>query len=457
MPRLAKHIWRIGMLVLILSGLTACQTPPSTTPLVIPTALPPTIVSSTNVPSPIASSPATTPNVSATVVPTPSTVALTPNVTATPEPESLFDTLVRPLAADAVRRRAERIKQDPEYAKSVNPVLNEGRVNFLLYGYGETHEPPVTEKAIIGSYTIISYDLRARQADLISFTHDIRAPEVERLVYKPGDKYLALRMDQAYHVGGFKLQRQMMRNATGLAMDYQISFRDAVLQSAIDGVFEGVEVTVPVAFQVQPFYLDGKKYEKGYFPQGTQKMSGARVIQFIKTVPVTEGYYGKELEHNTRKHLVFNALLEMLAQKQKEPKFWLNLSTFITKESLTGTIAYDFDVIPLAVNNIREATASLDKLSKSSRQAQLPKIGRTVYIVDIAHGDGGVRWVEGDARENPISKKDLDSGVYPHLAYEVPGGSNPYGDLVTEYWGPVRKLIFNKLTAVYTPQLAQPE
>ncbi|MBI5301166.1 MAG: LCP family protein [Chloroflexi bacterium] len=443
MLRLTKGLWLAGVLGLV--GLLAggCQTQPNSTPTVIlmPTVAPTTLPTQ-------ASLPLIVPAVAATSTPTTVPVVIAPSVTPTPEPESLFDALVRPLVADASRRRAERSKQDPEFAKSVDLTLNEGRINFLLYGYGETHEPPVTEKAIIGSYTIISYDLRARQADLISFTHDIRAPEVERAMWKSGEKRYALRMDQAYHVGGFKLQRQMMRNATGLAIDYQVTFRDAVLQSAIDGVFEGVEVDVPVAFQVQPFYLDGKKYDKGYFPQGKQKMNGARVIQFIKTVPVTEGYYGKELEHNTRKHLVFNALLDMLAQKQKEPKFWLNLSTFITKESLTGTIAYDFDVIPLAVNNIREATASLDKLSKSSsRQVQLPKIGRTLYIVDPAHGDGGVRWVEGDAIENPISKKDIETNIYPHLAYEVPSGANPYGDLVTEYWRPVRVLLRDRLTS----------
>lgn len=440
-----------GMHVLVLIALVfvvACQ--PQSPQVPIPIAIVPTVAldAPTLIPSP---------TVIATSTPTPAPTRIAQTIpTPPPVEESGFDVLMKPLAAEAFKRRAERAKSDPEFAKSVDLGLNEDRVNFLLYGYGETHEPPVTEKATIGSYTIISYDLKSHKADVVSFTHDIRAPEVERALWKPGEKFYALRMDHAYHVGGFKLQRQMIRNATGLAVDYQISFRDAAIASAVDNVFEGVEVTVPFEFKVHPFYLDGKKYPQGAFPQGAQKMDGKRVIQFIKTVPITEGYYGKTLEHNTRKHLVFSALLESLKRKYVEPKFWLNISGFVTKELMAGTVTYDFDPIPLALNNISAATATLNKLS-STREIPMPAIRRSIYVVDVAHGDGGVRWVEGDALENPISKKDLADGIYPHLAYEVPPGANPYGDLVTEYWGPVRRLVRGALLVSMLPANAQPE
>ena len=67
--------------------------------------------------------------------------------------DSLFDTLLTPFVNEAKKRRADLVKSDPDYLKRVDPVLNEGRVNFLLFGYGESHEPPVTEKAIIGDRT----------------------------------------------------------------------------------------------------------------------------------------------------------------------------------------------------------------------------------------------------------------------------------------------------------------
>ena len=95
-------------------------------------------------------------------------------------------------AKEAERRRAELAKTDPDHSRRIDKALNDGRVNFLLFGYGETHEPPATEKAIIGSQTIISYDTHTRKADIISLTHDIRAPE--QLVFphralfdKPGE------------------------------------------------------------------------------------------------------------------------------------------------------------------------------------------------------------------------------------------------------------------------------
>ena len=92
--------------------------------------------------------------------------------------DSLFDALMAPLASEAQRRRVEMARNDPEFIKRIDGALNEGRVNFLLFGYGETHEPPFTENALIGSHTIISYDTRTRTADIVSFTHDIRAPEI---------------------------------------------------------------------------------------------------------------------------------------------------------------------------------------------------------------------------------------------------------------------------------------
>jgi hypothetical protein len=356
---------------------------------------------------------------------------------------SLFDALMMPLASEAQRRRAEMARSDPEYPKRIDGALNEGRVNFLLFGYGETHEPPFTENALIGSHTIISYDRRTRRADIISFTHDIRAPEIERELYKRGDKPTAMRIDRAYVVGGFRLQRKMIENATGLAMDYQIVFRDAAMQRLIDNVFDGIQVTAPMAFDVHPFYLDGVKYLSGHFPQGPQKLNGRQAIQFIKTVPVAEGTYDKLLEHNSRKSLVFDALLNALNEKYDERAFWLKGAAFVAGELLGGAVVCDFDPIALVVNNIGSATSGLQQSfgADKSAAARFPGINRSLYIVDPAHGDGGVQWVNANAATNPITQKDIDAGMYPTLAMEVPINANPYGDLVSGYWQSVRGLV----------------
>jgi len=361
--------------------------------------------------------------------------------------DSLFDALLAPLANEAQRRRADTARSDPEFIKRIDRALNQGRVNFLLFGYGETHEPPFTENALIGSHTILSYDTRARAADIVSFTHDIRAPEIERALSKRGDKPTALRIDRAYFVGGFRLQRKMIENATGLAIDYQIVFRDAAMQRLIDDVFDGVQVTAPMAFDVHPFYLDGIKYPGGHFPQGPQKLNGRQAIQFIKTVPVAEGTYDRSLEHNVRKSLVFDALIRALGEKYHDRAFWLKGAAFVARELIGGAIVCDFDPLALIVNNIGSATTGLQKsfAADSPSAPRLPKINRAVYIVDPAHGDGGVQWVNANAAVNPITQKDIDAGMYPTLAMEVPLNANPYGDLVTGYWTSVRVLVKESL------------
>ncbi len=362
--------------------------------------------------------------------------------------DTLFDSLMTPFVNEAQRRRAELAKTDPTFTQRVDPQLNEGRINFLLFGYGETHEPPATERALIGSHTIISYDLKARRADIISLTHDIRAPEIEREMVKKGwKKAPVMRMDHAYEVGGFSLQRQTLEDATGLSIDFQVSFRDAVIQPLVDNVFGGIEVDVPMAFDVHPFYLDGKKYDKGHFTQGRQRLNGRQVIQFIKTVPVTEGAYDRSLEHNVRKALVLNALLGAIEQNYRDSLFWLKGSGFVTSQLLGGGIAYDFDPISLIVNNIGTTTASLRRslANKSTGGTQLPKIGKSRYIVDPAQGDGGVQWVGANAAVNPITKKDIDEGLYESTDVEVPYDSDPYGNLVTGYWPSVRQVVKNAL------------
>ncbi len=361
--------------------------------------------------------------------------------------ESLFDSLMRPFMYEAQIRREDRARKEPDYAKRIDKDLNEGRINFVLFGYGETHEPPATERAFIGSNTIISYDMRTHTADIISFTHDLRAPEIERELKTRGQKVPAVKIDQAYNVGGFRLMRNVLENATGLSIDFQISFKDIAIKKFVDEVYSGIEVDVAEEFKVHPFYLDGKKYPEAIFQKGKQMLNGTQVIQFIKTVPMTQGYYGKSLEHNTRKHLVFQALLAGLSQRTGDKTFWLKSAAFVTTERINGEIVYDFDPVPLAVNNIGATVVELRKYmdNKPSGGLQMPQIRKTSYVCDPTCGDGGIRWVDGDTG-NPNTLRDLQKGVYPPGAgMEVPFEANADGDLVTEYWPSVRAVVKNIL------------
>lgn len=382
------------------------------------------------------------------------TPSLTPTITLTPTPTlapntTLLQVLVQPFADEAQRRRAERARIDPEYAKRIDSELNRGRVNFLLFGYGETYEPPAVEKAIIGSQTIISYNTRTGKVDLISLTHDTRAPEIERVLRKNGKQVGAIKADQAYDVGGFELMRQVLEDATGLSIDFQVSFKDTVIQSLTDEVFGTIQVDVPADFDVWAFYLEGRKYDIAHFAKGREEMNGVRVIQFIKAI---ESTYDKSYERNVRKVLVFRGILDALNKNCGDYGFWLRLSGFLAKQVGTRQVAYDFDPFPLLINNLGSLLPNLGKLMGADKSCGIgvSKINQAIYIVDPTHGDGGVQWAAINANYNPITRQDIERKVYPDSGwgYEVPLEANPYGELITQYWTSIRSLVKESLSKV---------
>ena len=431
----------LGLIAFQLLTMTACAKASRPTVLAQPT-LPAPLSQPSETPKPILptatiSRPLESPTAGITLFPRP----VEPSATPEPSDQEIFDQLIAPLVKDALARRQEKARTDPQYLKRINEVLNETRVNFLLFGYGETHEPPVTEKAIIGSHTILSYNLKTRQADIISLTHDTRAPEIERFLAKNKgqSKILPQRIDQAYMVGGFPLMGQTLEDATGLAMDFQIAFRDKAIADFVDTVTDGLVIDIPETFSVQPFYLDGVKYPEATFPKGLQKLTGRQVIQYIKTVPVSEAYYGKSLEHNKRKELIFLALTDWISQNLKTRDFWLKGSAFAGAQMVQGQIGYDFDAFRLLITNLREFASASQRLS-GAKKGVMPTINKTIYIVDPCCGEGGVRWVDPNS-DDPFIKKDCVNEVYPpNFAIQVPLNANANGDLVTEYWQSTRDL-----------------
>jgi hypothetical protein len=319
------------------------------------------------------------------------------------------------------------------------------RLNFLLFGYGETHEPPLTERAFIGSLTIFSYDYATRQIDLVSLTHDIRAPEAERYLAggAPQRQIGPIKIDQVYSIGGFDLLRRTIEDATGLAIDYQLAFRESAIAGATENVFSGLDVEVPLAFKVNAFYLDGEKYPAGEFQKGRQRLNGVQVIRFIKTVPVEE-HYDPALEHNARKHLVFRSLMDSLAEHSNDVAFLGRAAVFFSGQVARESITYDFDLRKLIVDNLR--TLMTDFSRPEARDKEVPGVFRTLYVVDPASGDGGVQWVKANAHDNSITQRDIAEGRYGELAMEVPYHGDPYAeDLVAQYWPDVRKLIATRL------------
>lgn len=359
------------------------------------------------------------------------------------KPGNFIDQFITPFWKEAQKRREDRLLVNPSSSYSMDRELSE-RLNILLVGFGETHEPPMTEKASIGSLTIASFDMASSpiSLDFISFTHDIRAPEIER--HKSGNGNWdgnPIKIFRAYDDGGFTLLREVMQNATGLNIDYQLTFDDGSLKVLTDDVLEGVEVEVPVSFRVLPFYLEGKKYPEGGFTKGREKMGGLRVLQFIKTVPKAEtNLYPKELEHNFRKHLFLEGLTAKLRQNATNPLFLWRTYQFLRNEASDGGIAADFQLQNLLLNNLGEVTRGIGGLFSDTEGADFPEIRRSIYIVDSAHGDGGVQWV--NASQSPAVRRELARKFYPDGSFEVPINANPDAeDLVTGYWRSVREKI----------------
>jgi LytR_cpsA_psr family len=361
------------------------------------------------------------------------------------EEESNFERLLRPFLNESQRARTARAAADPAYWTRVDRNLTAQRLNFLLFGYGETHEPPVTEREFIGSFTIFSYDYRSKSIDLVSLTHDIRAPEIERHLRDQGQQQVGpIKIDRAYGFGGFPLMRRTLEDATGLAIDFQVAFKEEAIAGATDRVFGGIEVDVPLAFDVNAFYMDGRKHSPGSFKQGLQRLDGMQVIQFIKTVPVEQNYDAR-LEHNARKHLVFRALMDSLRAQVGDIGFLGRGALFFTGEVAGRSIEHDFDVSSLLVENLWQLIT--DRRDEPSGEHAVPGIARTLYVVDPASGDGSVQWVRANAVTNPATQRDVAAGVYSNeLAMELPYHGDPTApDLISGYWLDVRQLIGRRL------------
>lgn len=366
-----------------------------------------------------------------------------------------FDILMNYLIAEADRRRAERQKKDPEYSYAVDRQLNQDRYNFVLYGYGDTHEPPRSERVEIGSFTILSYDRRRKVFTKTSLTHDIWAPEIYRYLAARGIPHDSspIKIHRAFHDGGFDLMGQVIEHATGLCADFRIALRDEAIARGIDTVLEYITVDVPYDLDVLPYYLDGKKlgqdYPDNHFQKGRQRFSGARAIQFIKAIPIEPaGTYNKAFEHRVRETYVFQALRASIRDNFRNPLFLPRLLVFWQQEEGKGTAQADFDVKALLANNLKlvtDVTGSIVRNGLSS--VKMPEIVKEIYIVDARSGDGGVQWASiNGALFNPIIRKHIQSGRIPNggMDLEVPLSDNAdpdAEDLVKDYWPAVRRRV----------------
>lgn len=386
--------------------------------------------------------------------------------------ETVFDQLMAPFANMARERRQYRYNSEPGYDRRIDWQLNDGRINLLFFVRGESFEPPKKEPAIIGSHTIASYNSRRKVVDLISITHDTRAPEIERFVDPYGWRFpQAIKIDQAYQTGedagsrqaGFDLQRKVLENATGLSIDAQFVTSDEAVVNLVNNVFGTVNVISPRAFGVNQIFYKGVMYPRTDFPAGEQELNGLQVIQYIKAVP-EEVIPSPELEHNVRKHQVFKAMLNRWQNTDNpvQKSILLGKMVLFTGGSITRNQAiYDFDEKSLLIRNLKEVGGALTKAVIGGSNSSIePEIGQTLYIVDkrqsMGGKDMGIGWVVGNSDE--IIRRDFSRKVYVDYNMEVPHGGDPYVEDETQlpfsYWAAVRAVVRRELIEPIPTQAA---
>ncbi len=193
-----------------------------------------------------------------------------PTIRVETDTERAIKKLMKPLWEEALKTRENKAKNDKEWSNRVDTELNHNRVNFLLFGYGKSVEPPNPNLIEVGSHTIISVNVDTGQIDIVSFTHDIWDPEINKYLNNFGQPGSAQKIDRGFFIAkqrdgnekALQFMDKQVEQMTGLSVDHSVAFQDdEVFSDLIDGVFGGLEVDVPSDFKVQGYFYKGTEHK----------------------------------------------------------------------------------------------------------------------------------------------------------------------------------------------------
>ncbi len=393
---------------------------------------------------------------------------ISPIATSTPEVNKFAD-ILKPLIDTAMKQRTERSRKDPEYAKRIDNELASRFLTINLMTYWEEHG--ISYADMRGSMTLISYDLKTNRLTSVSFSRDIRTPEIERLIKsKTGQEASPQAMGVAFKNGGFDLMLQVV-------------MKDTVIRDLINDISGQVTVNVPKEHKVSSWRLDGKEQDPAgaYIPAGEQTLDALGVMRLIEA---EDGYPdGKQDERSYRKNLVMHAVLDKVKEKVKSNRLaQLSLGSFLTNKltrsnaPLVGTkellVDFDWNLIPSVIQVMGAASGKLDKI-------EFPEIDPKAEFVlhDPYFGDGSVSRISSikDSRalfdkssheiqnevnktvralsivlgeKTPVDRMDnrlIELDAMP-LWMLIPDGGDPTAlDLLTSYWQSTRKMVKEKL------------
>lgn len=341
----------------------------------------------------------------------------------------------------------------------------------MLWGSGISHEPPY-DKLQIASPLIVSVDLKSNKIDLVSITHDVWVPLIDRVLGTFGQPNSANRLDQAIlnkeagakFGGQFLLSQRVIEDATGLAVNFQVRLDDQVIKKFVDQVAGGsLVVNVPINMPLDSYYMrDGIHHSQGWIvPQGQTRLNSDDVVGFIKSVPtVAPGQkdangrllYDPRMEHSNRRTAIATGSLNYVQGHLFDPGFHFRLTSFI-KGLNADEFSTNFDIQSLIFGSL--ATMVTNSSSLKNTNLGLPSIGHTPYAVDpccttdpdpmseplrwadvaILNGNGSVQ-----------KARDLNHVFAPGLSYEVPLDADPFNPDNLAYFRTVRNWVKKNLS-----------
>lgn len=390
MPELLHHLrqnWSLWGLF-FLSGVAVSCTP-SVTPTISPT-----------------ENPGLTPAVAATITATPS-----PTETPTKIPvKSIYTEIRDQMRTLSKELRAQRKRANPEkWARQIEPENENIGPTLFEFGCGNDNQQDQEGK----SYPVRICSNRLaifaeKQIFFFIVTHDLG-------VQFPGHKGILVRPDELWLRSGnnFELVRDAIQTTYGVPVDVIGSMENSVLGHAVkDGFSNRLIINNPVAFTAQPVWIDGKKTDDKFFPEGEQELDEKGVIIYATSTPATKGRYAPILENQHRLDTLIKAFINETAKRKKtDAKGLLPLSFALSSDYMTGKIKADGPSVPMIKLFLQILTSdfSADNLEDV--------FGASVYLLDPNNSVDGTRGViSGNRNSDPYIK----IAGYPDDYFVVP-------------------------------------
>lgn len=371
----------------------------------------------------------------------------TPIIESTPvitdAPKTLFQRVLGVFSDKVPEIRARKNSADPQRVSWINPALNENRINFLIFGNGETLEPPVIVKPgiRIGSFSVYSFKINPQNGnvsvDVVSISHDFDSIPVAIATYGTQKAINPnTRLSRTQDVGGLPLMAKEVEQATGFDIDFSASVEDTEIAYAIDYLLRGVDITPQTTVTTFPFFMDGKEQPGLSFTKDkTVHLNGSQAIGTIKAVPVEDSRgYLPGAEHHVREGWLMDATIVKTFQNLVTDPGFLGRFQIYTQEKIKGNGRMKLDFGPELMQG------AMDRLTQDAP-------GFALHPWDIGMPTGiRSRMYVADQRSSSVSGPITPCfGVRYGGDMFVPVGADPLTQTSLEYWKPLRKCVGDSL------------